>query len=300
MESGKGAAVSYLVALTGRSMAVWCLQTYPAKTHLTAAEYRALAEEVGACPVRLENLQNVYRAEYEVYANTVDSLKAGMFGLKDVSGPRGIRRSAGPPLSNYELKPNATNRRLAEAMRFQLDTLSMPWLEGEQRRQQRHEEHLAEATRSRSDSLLSLLFRTSNVGDQFCLMIGDGPQGMAQQQARAIADTGMAQLMLALKAYTVEKGELPSSLEALVPDYLKALPIDPFDGGPLKYSRQKRVLYCVGRDGRDLGGMSKEEMKAWARENDPNPYFEDENNPDLLPSKWDLPNPSLPIEFGDP
>jgi hypothetical protein len=60
--------------------------------------------------------------------------------------------------------------------------------------------------------------------------------------------------VFALKAYKEEKGHLPDSLSELVPKYLPQVPIDPFDGKPLRYSKEKGIIYCVGRDLKDSGG----------------------------------------------
>jgi hypothetical protein len=40
---------------------------------------------------------------------------------------------------------------------------------------------------------------------------------------------------LALRLYRQERGEFPKSLESLVPQFLPAVPIDPFSGKPLVY-----------------------------------------------------------------
>jgi len=75
---------------------------------------------------------------------------------------------------------------------------------------------------------------------------------------RCGADTRLAatRIHLALRAYHAERGELPESLEALVPTYLAALPRDPFGGAPLHYARERRLVWSVGRDGRDAGGLA--------------------------------------------
>lgn len=62
---------------------------------------------------------------------------------------------------------------------------------------------------------------------------------------------------LALQAYKGEHGAYPSSLTELTPNYLKALPADPFARtGPLHYQRSKKnyLLYSIGPDGKDDGG----------------------------------------------
>jgi hypothetical protein len=62
---------------------------------------------------------------------------------------------------------------------------------------------------------------------------------------------------IALKRYAVRHGKAPASLEALVPDFLSAVPIDYMDGKPVKYHLKPDgsfVLYSVGDDGHDDGG----------------------------------------------
>jgi len=60
--------------------------------------------------------------------------------------------------------------------------------------------------------------------------------------------------VLALRAFRLEKGHYPTSLNELVPQYLKQVPIDPFaDDAPLHYQLQgqKYLLWSIGSDGVD-------------------------------------------------
>jgi hypothetical protein len=62
---------------------------------------------------------------------------------------------------------------------------------------------------------------------------------------------------IALKRYQLRHGKLPSSLEALVPEFLPALPYDYMSAKPLCYRHKtdgSYVLYSVGVDGKDDGG----------------------------------------------
>jgi len=59
----------------------------------------------------------------------------------------------------------------------------------------------------------------------------------------------------------------------LTPDYLESLPKDPFGGGPIIYSPEKRMLRSIGSDFEDKGGtapkpgrhlsMSESEPSLW-------------------------------------
>ncbi len=53
-------------------------------------------------------------------------------------------------------------------------------------------------------------------------------------------------LALALRAFQLERGRLPETLEVLTPEYLEVLPEDPITGLSLKWNREKGRIYSVG------------------------------------------------------
>jgi hypothetical protein len=73
---------------------------------------------------------------------------------------------------------------------------------------------------------------------------------------RAKAELRCAAVALAAERFRLAKGHWPERLEDLVPDYLPAVPADPFDGRPLRLRRMDDgiLVYSVGADGEDNGG----------------------------------------------
>lgn len=90
----------------------------------------------------------------------------------------------------------------------------------------------------------------------------------------AMEDTALAatRAILALRAFDLENGRMARSLAELVPVYLPAFPVDPFDGRPLRYSPADEIVYSVGADLRDDGG-SPMETPATARQDRNEPTF---------------------------
>ena len=78
---------------------------------------------------------------------------------------------------------------------------------------------------------------------------------------------GQATIRTALSAVAVENwrnshhGEIPDSLNALVPTLLPSIPIDPYNGQPLKFKKKSKgyVIYSVGPDLQDDGGKETPE-----------------------------------------
>jgi hypothetical protein len=77
--------------------------------------------------------------------------------------------------------------------------------------------------------------------------------------AGAEAQHRLAVLGIATACFRTEEDRYPEELAELVPDYISAVPIDPFDGKPLKMLREGdgAVLYSVGYDYEDDGGKDR-------------------------------------------
>lgn len=98
----------------------------------------------------------------------------------------------------------------------------------------------------------------------------------------ALANTRMATTALAMRLYELETGKRPERLSLLVPDYLPAIPEDPFGeaGTPIRYKPTGKypLLYCIGPNGVDEGGK-------YADDPDSEPVSFDYDQPFFLTSK---------------
>ncbi|MBA4146810.1 MAG: hypothetical protein H0X66_01760 [Verrucomicrobia bacterium] len=78
------------------------------------------------------------------------------------------------------------------------------------------------------------------------------PSSVRNETSRRLTVTAIA-----LKRYQTSKGRLPSDLNALIPEFITAVPIDCMDGKPLKYKLNPDgtfLLYSIGENGKDDGG----------------------------------------------
>ncbi len=101
------------------------------------------------------------------------------------------------------------------------------------------------------------LFFSPNAGGQVLLAVGT-PDYHRYHYRRCALDSrlGALQTMAALRAWQLERGELPATLAELVPGFLDVVPEDAFDGQPLRWSRERAWLWSVGHDGSDAGGRA--------------------------------------------
>jgi hypothetical protein len=83
-----------------------------------------------------------------------------------------------------------------------------------------------------------------------------------QLDLRRQAHLDLVRTALAIERHRLATGEVPEALAQLVSDYLDAVPIDPFDGQPIRYRRTEPgyVLYSIMEDGQDNGGRTRDEV----------------------------------------
>jgi hypothetical protein len=79
------------------------------------------------------------------------------------------------------------------------------------------------------------------------------------KEASSLAYLRTSIAAIAVERFRVAHGQLPENLNEVVPQFLSAVPTDPFDGQPLRYHRLAKgyVIYSIGSDGHDDGGLEK-------------------------------------------
>jgi hypothetical protein len=81
----------------------------------------------------------------------------------------------------------------------------------------------------------------------------------AQLDARIRTHLDLARTALAIERYRLATAEVPEQLAELVPTHLEHVPVDLFDGQPIRYRRTDPgyLLYSVDTDGQDNGGRER-------------------------------------------
>jgi len=81
-----------------------------------------------------------------------------------------------------------------------------------------------------------------------------------ENSAARLGELRAAQGVIAIERYRLTHANaLPVGLSALVPQYLSAVPLDPFDGKPLRFKKTSPkgyVVYSIGQDRQDDGGTA--------------------------------------------
>ena len=78
-------------------------------------------------------------------------------------------------------------------------------------------------------------------------------------EVRCVARAACARMALAVEQYRLSTGRLPETLDQLVPTLVSRVPLDPFDGLPLRFRPLDTgyVVYSVGQDLMDNQGEAQ-------------------------------------------
>lgn len=83
-------------------------------------------------------------------------------------------------------------------------------------------------------------------------------------ESQTVTSSRCARAALAVERHRMATGQLPETLEKLVPTFMASVPMDPFDGQPLRFRHLDKgyVVYSVGQDLTDNHGEERRPRRA--------------------------------------
>lgn len=234
LEQSRGYLVHQLVALFVQQSALEEILAQIGHADWTIAELRELESRLAGHAPCVDCFQDSFRNEFWMQANLIDRLASGSdLGLDEEVGVMG---QAWIIQSGYMLLPNRTKALAAEWM--------APAIRNLERRVADWEEGVTDEIEARAtESVVSRIWRGNAVGEALMLIAAPALGHSVRQQARLEAALGATRIHAALRAHEIANGALPATLEELVPELLPELPLDPYDGFALRYSRERLEVY---------------------------------------------------------
>jgi len=289
IEQSKGIILTWLVGDTIKERGYALMRRMLSETSLTPQQLRAYARQIAAFPADAGGYADAFRNEYIVHAGMIDDMASGQTSAGSTTGGTldGVWRWYKRAAIKLFIKPNRTKAILAEAARRGAENGS------------KHFKDSLEYVLGDEESGLGAGILNS-IGLVLARVLADSGSVMPAAKCTENVELAATRALLALKAYKMEKGRLPERLDQLAPEYLDALPLDDFDGKPLRYDPARKLIYSVGKDLKDGGGMTKQEYVEFQRKErrademlgDPDDVKDIENE---YPMR--APDPSFPIEF---
>lgn len=249
-----GNAESMLHYLVGAAIAgeafeqILALAADPA---VPAEDLRALASELDALGPYDAGLALALKAESRVAADLVAGFASGRIDGLDLMTFGNTERDfksrllAAVMRSPYFFRPQATLRAVREKYRQALRDVALPYAQADLS----EEPKFGQSARQ--------LLRPNSIGEFFRRMVVVPVRMTMEKKCGAESLLSGAILVAACNRFERDQGRWPETLAALVPEYLGAVPRDPFDGAPFRYSAEKGLVWSVGQNLADDGGSTQ-------------------------------------------
>jgi len=242
MQHSQSSLITWLTGAFIKTMASECLTQVATNTHLDDTTTTFAISALEHLRPSAGALTDTFKAEFHVssteLANFAKKPAEEMAKLADnAEHPLPVRLTGWLPLA---FKENKTRRIYADHLR---EVISLVDTDNQQLR----DTHLGENIRIKIKPSAN---PNNAIGRVFLGIViptfGKIISVRHHEQSRLSA----TQAFLAVRAYQQNHdGELPPTLDALVPDYLSAVPLDYYDRAPIRYSREFRAIWSLGRDG---------------------------------------------------
>ena len=243
MQKSHGAVIHYYVGVAVKELGLSTFRNVLPETKLDPNALKSLGDRLLAFRADEEGMANAMRLEYAASCDAVDMAAAGgtPVGL-ELSFPLNLK-------TGFLLKPNRTKRMLAETHRLFIERIGKTYKEQKQGELPPMMRYAIDKSASKSKLLLS----RNAVGIVIFQMVGPRVYYIKAPCQENVHIAAM-RLLIAIKCYKMKTGKLPETLDALVPEYIDAVPADDFDGKPMRYSPEKKLIWSVGENLEDDGG----------------------------------------------
>ncbi len=239
--------INYLIGITILGQGLESSRALAADGGTSRDDLTRLAQALDRVSRLDQGLVRALKCEYQMSANTIDDLRDGKMDLHDLAGRktgRSRRASIG-----YFFQPNKTKQMFAEICRNNIENVALP----RAKRKFIDQEEMVGAKKHRVMSMLA----PNQVGRILVCLLAPAVDALLEAQCRTDMHLAATRLIVACGRYEKDHGQLPPTLDALVPKYLNAVPADPYDGKPFRYLPDRAVVYSVSKDLKDSGGSEK-------------------------------------------
>ena len=249
IENGGGTINYYLAANSIKNLGLEGMRVMLAETQLPADRLVRVVQDLAGIRPSEAGLINSFKAQYRLQKGYIDELAQGKADPKEggleklPSWWRSYRR--------YLIQANRTKRILEKATRICIKNASLVYAK-------RDYSEMPQAPKTSNLYLKSKLLLSGNSVGRLAAGSLDPPfEAYHTLKCGVNVSVRATRILFALKAFKMEKGTLPESLNELAPKYIDAVPVDDFDGQPLRYSRENKILRSVGKNLEDSEGQDK-------------------------------------------
>lgn len=243
--------INYLVGIAVLEIGLQQTRDLARDAGSTDCELLALSAALAQIGPFEHGLIRAIKVEYKVVSNTLDDFASGKFTMDEItaignSEPAGILK--GRRIPRYFFQPNKTKAGFANFYRDMIKNAPLVYSEMNL--------YDVEESLGLKQSKFRLMTRPNSVGKILYALMIPALESLLERKCRTETSIAATSLLASLHHHKQENGAFPEKLDVLVPDFIAALPSDPYDGRPFRYVPSEGVIYAVGPDLEDSGGSS--------------------------------------------
>ena len=247
-----GCLINFLVGISLIDQGLLEVQALAGDSGTPQEELTRLSKALAAVGPVDPGLIGALKVECNSFAYTIDQISEGKFNMNNLTGTFG-ERTTKPLMSRHVpgfiFQPNKTKLAFADFIRDMIRQVPLCYADMKENGDAEKSSEVHNTTQ--------LMIHPNAVGRILLALAIPALSSNLERKCRAQCNLSASRLLVACNAYLKAEGKLPESLQSLVPTYLAAIPADPYDGKPFRYSPMKGIIYSVGKDLKDSGGSSR-------------------------------------------
>jgi hypothetical protein len=243
--------INYLVGIAILDVGLEQARDLARDPGVSSEELQTLSKALACLGPFAPGLVRAIKVEHKVVASTIDDLAKGNFSMNDlisVGGDDSPSILKGKRIPGYFFQPNRTKLTFANLFRDMITNAPLSYIEMNL--------YDVEDILGVGGRRPSFFTRPNAIGKMLYAMLIPSLDSLLERKCRTACGVTATHLLAAIHAYNKRNGRFPETLQDLVPADLDAVPVDPYDGLELRYNFKERLLYSVGKDGKDSGGSS--------------------------------------------
>ena len=255
--SSQGSLIHHFVGLSVEQMDLNAIRLIIASSSTSTVILKQIAERLKGYVDDGSGLQKTLRFDYHGMKNTINQLAHGDADAADEFGGL-VKATQEIDRTSFFFHPNQTIQDAADYKRKIIEIARLGCGPSQEKGEKiAEQDRYLVAYKQSATNPLSLYLKPNAIGRLLNSIIFVSLSSAVEKHCKYNVLVAATRLTAGLKAYSIEhKGQLPGSLDELVPTYLSDMPLDPFSSQPFKYNPEKKIIYSVGESKKDVGGST--------------------------------------------
>lgn len=256
IEEPQSSLIGYLVGMAIKDIGLKHMQLVINVSSLNSTELSGYSKDLERFYENEKGLTAAFKGEYKMRSWALDAIASGnmepdLIGSEADFNPTFSKKDR----NNFYFRKNETQALDAESTRSQIKNVGKSC----------QEETIVDIKQIAPHSFAQAYVTENAVGKiLYKVMAVDLVTPLRKKRCDEKFLVAATQAMLGIKSFKNDTGNYPQSLSELAPKYLTSVPIDPYDGKQIKYSREKKLIYSIGSDKKDSGGSAGDDWHAMA------------------------------------